>query len=433
MTSSTDVAAVPTRAGASAAAEASGFRFADDGDRLRNRWGRTRWYWIGAVSLILLVAAPIMAAKPQDTVPLSTNNTGTLGARAVAEILRDHGIGVRQIAKLSQARIRTPSETTLVVTYPEQLAAYQVESILKYPGDVTFLGVSSTVLSTLDVGLSTVHDTPYLTRDHGCDSPHAVAAEAIEWGGQGISRSDVSNATVCFLSKSGAGGWATVEQNGRTVTIIADPSVPANGQLAGNGNAALVLRSVGAHPQVVWYAPDYFDTSTLTWTAPATPGDKPSSNNAGTGTDTPPPSEVSAQADFLPRGTGNVIFALVLAVFVAAVWLGRRMGPIVSEPLPVVVHASEATRGRGRLYRRARALGRASSALRASSARRIGSRLGVPRGADAGALLAAVSRATGRSRESIEHFLYGPPPATDEAMMVLVQQLDTLESEVRRP
>ena len=36
-----------------------------------------------------------------------------------------------------------------------------------------------------------------------------------------------------------------------------------------------------------------------------------------------------------------------------ALWRGRRLGPVVDEPLPVVVRAAETTEGRARLYRRA--------------------------------------------------------------------------------
>ena len=43
-----------------------------------------------------------------------------------------------------------------------------------------------------------------------------------------------------------------------------------------------------------------------------------------------------------------------------ALWRGRRLGPLVAEPLPVVVRAAETTEGRARLYRRARARGRAA-------------------------------------------------------------------------
>ena len=73
-------------------------------------------------------------------------------------------------------------------------------------------------------------------------------------------------------------------------------------------------------------------------------------------------------------------------------WRGRRLGPLVVEPLPVVVKAVESTQGRGRLYRRVRDRAHAAEILRAATARRLAARLGCPRGTDAGALVAPVAQ-----------------------------------------
>ena len=59
-------------------------------------------------------------------------------------------------------------------------------------------------------------------------------------------------------------------------------------------------------------------------------------------------------------------------------WRGRRLGPLVVEPLPVVVKAVESTQGRGRLYRRVRDRAHAAGILprpppRAGSPRASGS------------------------------------------------------------
>src|SRR5690606_41722785 len=55
---------------------------------------------------------------------------------------------------------------------------------------------------------------------------------------------------------------------------------------------------------------------------------------------------------------------LIVVVVLLAWWQGRRLGPLVTEPLPVVVRASETVEGRGRLYRSRRARDRAAEALR---------------------------------------------------------------------
>src|SRR5690606_29787188 len=136
-------------------------------------------------------------------------------------------------------------------------------------------------------------------------------------------------------------------------------TVVYNRTIAEEGNAALALRSIGAHENVVWYVGGGFDSSTLTWTQPGSPGDPGAPGEPGGGSSGPP----DAAPDFLPPGTGNFLYGLGLALAVVVLWRARRFGALVTEPLPVVIRSSEATRGRARLYRAARAHGRAGAAL----------------------------------------------------------------------
>lgn len=126
-----------------------------------------------------------------------------------------------------------------------------------------------------------------------------------------------------------------------------------------------------------------------------------------------------------------MIGALALAAVVAAMLsFGRRLGPVVSEDLPVVVKASESTLGRARLYRSAGARGRAAAALRAGSAARISRRLGLPTSATPEAFTSAAARATGRSELQLHTLFYGPPPADDGELTALALQVQKLESEI---
>jgi hypothetical protein len=109
------------------------------------------------------------------------------------------------------------------------------------------------------------------------------------------------------------------------------------------------------------------------------------------------------------------------------------MGPLVVEDLPILVRSAEATRGRARLYRAARARGHAAAGLRASAADRIASRLGLARSSDANTVVDAVVAATNRPSQQVADLLYGPPPADDAALAELARRLDILESEVHRP
>ncbi len=56
-------------------------------------------------------------------------------------------------------------------------------------------------------------------------------------------------------------------------------------------------------------------------------------------------------------------------------WRGRRLGPLATEPLPVVVKAIETTRSRGRLYRKSGDRAHAADALRSATRARAATRL----------------------------------------------------------
>ena len=406
---------------ATAVATAQGFTVAPAAPRLRTRVWRGRFWWSLGLIFAALVAAVLASTPTKDAALLSLNNPGDDGARATGEILRGRGLDVRQITRLGAARIATPPDTTLAIALPSQLIDYQVESVLTYPGNIVFIGVSPELLAAIDPGLRSAETPDTTLRGAGCSDPDATAAGRVSSGGSEIDATGLDGAEVCFRGAPGVGPFAVLERDGRTITLLSDATLPMNGNLTDYGNAALVFRSLGKHPNLVWYLGNPLDTSTLTYAHSSGAG----SGNGGDG--------VEPSADFLPPGTGTALYALAIAVLIAAVWRGRRMGPLVTEALPVVVPSSETTRGRARLYRRARAYGRASASLRAAAAERMGRRLGVPRGGDAATLIRAVARATGREPVAVERLVYGPPPGGEHAMMDLVQELDTLERQVHRP
>ncbi|MDN4474903.1 DUF4350 domain-containing protein [Demequina sp. SYSU T00192] len=387
------------------------------GPGLRARARRGRLGIVAAVLLLGLVAMLVIGARPGDYVPLSTENSTPTGTRALAQILRAHGVEVRQVDRLARSAVRDPAATTVVIAHASLLTGGQLRSLVDYPGDLVLLGESGDALAAL--GIEATEEPVLLpeTVEAGCADPDALAA--------GTARVDVlgleptgGTAELCFTQRSGLAAFARADDGARTVTAIASAELLTNAGLDSAGHAALAIRSIGAHPEAVWYVADGFDPSLLTWVG------------SGGGE---VPTEVEATPDFLPPGTGTALYALALAVLVAAFWRARRFGALVREPLPVEVRASEATRGRARLYRRARATGRSAASLRAAAALRMGRRLGVGRADGRDALLGAVARATGRAETDVDRLLYGPPPADDAALLSLISELDALESEVHRP
>jgi hypothetical protein len=126
-----------------------------------------------------------------------------------------------------------------------------------------------------------------------------------------------------------------------------------------------------------------------------------------------------------------VLAQIALAVLLLTLWRARRLGPPVTEPLPVTVRSAETVLGRGRLYQRARARGPALDILRAATRARLAALLKLPPGADAAAVAAAVAARTGRDPAELEELLAGPAPEDDEDLVRMARDLETLPHAVR--
>lgn len=382
----------------------------------RVRRSGATWAIVGLVGLLGVVGL-IMANQPDtDYVPMSLHNPDPHGAMAVGHIAADHGVNVRQIRALKDARIFDPNHTTLVLASTPFLTDQQRDSIASYPGDVVVLddGWSLSSLFGADVW---VGDGTAGVRDASCDNPDAVAAGTISSTGPVYVGDFPEEAQTCFLQDDNATIVTWDRSSRQTVTLVADPAIATNAELAKEGNAAIVLRLIGRHQNLVWYVSDGFDDSRLSWSD----GSDPDAGTVG-----------KPGLDLFPPGTGTALYSLGLAVAVMAWWRARRFGPVVVEPLPIVIRASEATRGRARLYRRARATGRAAASLRALAAQRMAARLGLTRAASKAELVAAIVAATGTPVARVEDVLYGPPPRTEADLTAVIQAVDTLEGEVHR-
>src|SRR5262249_36563896 len=109
-------------------------------------------------------------------------------------------------------------------------------------------------------------------------------------------------------------------------------------------------------------------------------------------------------------------------------WRARGLGGLVREPLPVVVRAAETQEGRARLYRRARARGRAAATLRTACLRRLATRLDVPPEATPEIVAGLVATGTGTDPVLVHELLLGSAPADGAARVRLADRLDALEA-----
>ena len=371
------------------------------------RWWRRRRFEILVVAAFAVLLLLAYAATDRTSArPLAPDNPAPAGARAAAELLRAQGVSVREATTLAQVGQLAGPESTVLVTDVRLLSAAQRDELLGTGADLVVVGATYGSLEGLGAPVAPSGAGSAEPIQARCADPDAAAASRLAFSRGSVTAEPGSGVVVCFpVGEDGAGGYAVWDHGDQTVRYLADARVMSNEHLALDGNAALTLRMLGHHEDLVWYLPSALDESAgIDDAVPAVP--------------------VTAQL---------VLVMLAVAAAVLALARGRALGPVVTEVMPVVVRSAETTRGRGRLYRRSRAYDHAAAALRAGTASRLARHLGLPRSADADSLVGAVARATGRDPAEVGALLYGPPPTGDAALLALSATLDTLESEVHRP
>jgi hypothetical protein len=258
--------------------------------------------------------------------------------------------------------------------------------------------------TALGVEVVTGQEQQVRPRQPGCQLTVATVAGVADLGGETYSASD-PDVQTCYAA-AGRPSLVQIRREDRAVTLLGSGDALTNERLDEEGNAALALGLLSEHGTVDWVisapvaAADDDDTRTLD--------------------------------ELIPDQVGYLQLQLLLAVIVAALWRGRRLGPIVREQLPVVVRAAEAVEGRARLYGAGRARGRAAEALRAGARDRLAAALSLAPDAGPDETVSAVSSRSRRDAAVVAELLYGPAPSDDESLVRLASELDSLDSEVRR-
>jgi Domain of unknown function (DUF4350) len=354
------------------------------------------------IGLLVVLAGVLLAvfADRAEQGLLDPAAVDPAGSRAVAELLRDQGVTVDVARTAAEVRSAGPAATVLV-PFPERLADAQLSALRESAADLVVVAPGPDVLAVL---APTAEITTWYqlvdVREPGCDLPEAGAAGPVDLGGE-LYRGD--GAVGCYPSDGGA---ALLRVPGaRTVTLIGAPDILVNGALAREGNASLALALLGGNPQLLWFLPR---------------------------AEGPAVGEERSLDELVAPGWVWGTVQLGVAAVLAVVWRARRLGPVVTEPLPVVVRSAEAVEGRARLYRRAGARGHAAQVLREASRNRLAPVLGLPEPADPAAIAETVAARTGRPAGAVTALLYGSAPVDDAGLVALADELDRVETEVRR-
>ncbi|MER5890501.1 DUF4350 domain-containing protein [Streptomyces sp. NPDC001941] len=370
------------------------------------------------IVLVIIVAAGITLAALRSGDShgrLDSRSADRSGSRAVAELLKAQGVDTRVVTTLDEAVRATGPDSTLLVATPDLLTTHQQETLrtstASAGGRTVLVAPGQPSVGTLLPGVRANSDTASIsTLRPQCTLPAAERAGSVDLGGERYA-TDLPDAIGCYPS-DGLPTLLHVPGTGRSDTVlIGSADILYNEHLAQQGNASLTLQLLGSRTHLVWYLPSLGDDSALS----------------------EDDSENTAFLDLIPSGWRWATLQLLLAAALAAIWRARRLGPLVTERLPVAVRASEATEGRARLYRKAGARDRAAAVLRSATRARLAPLLGVaPADAHSPAVLlpATAARLASTDRDPTS-LLFGPAPTDDAELTRLADQLDALEREVR--
>lgn len=351
--------------------------------------------WVALAAVVAIGAVLVGTLADQPGRPLDIGSAHKNGSQALGRLLEQYGSTVVQTSSVDTA-LRAAGHSAVVVTAPDEYSAGQLGQLAHAAARLVLARPGIRAAGAVASGL-TLAGTGAGIRHPFCADPGAVAAGPAIWPAD----------TVRYLpGRSGAAPC----YDGALVTsarlaVLGSADVLRNDQLATQGVAALAVNAIT----------DSRRLSSVVWLLP--------------GPDTAGPGPASVW-DLFPSGAVRAFWWMVAVAALVVLWRARRLGAVISEPLPVVVHAAELVEGHGRLYARAGARDRAANALRAAAVHRLGQRLGLPHGIDAEAVAAAAARSAGRPVASVHALLTGPAPLDDGDLVRLANALDELEAAV---
>jgi hypothetical protein len=372
------------------------------------------------IVVVALVGAVLVNSQTRGF--LDPRAVDPAGSRALAVLLDQDGADIRRETDAARVSAGLRADDTLLVAFPDRLDRRTARSLAASGADLVLIA-SGRPQDWVDGverrrgGAAAEDDDPAGAgsgtegvRAPACSLPAAAAAGLAEVAdvSYAAARPPGGDALLCYADDGLAGLAVIVDGAGRRTSLLGDPRPLTNDRLDEEGNAALALGLLGTEGRLVWLL------------SPVTAGS---------------PQAAASLLELVPPGLWWVFGQLAVVVALAAIWRARRLGPVVPEPLPVVVRAAEATEGRARLYRRFRAAERAGQALREATRTRLGLRLGLPRAVPREVLVEAAAQRAGRGPAEVDALLHGgaaPERLTDAGLVRLADALDTLEGEVRR-
>jgi hypothetical protein len=372
-------------------------------------WWRRARAWL-LICLIIVIAGIVIGLlhQPPGNSYLSPGSTSGSGAHALADVLTGLGRQVTTVTSTRSAVAAASAGTTLVITSPANLSRPELAALAKVPAAVLLVDPDGAALAAFGSGLRIwLVGVPVASTAAACPMRAAVLAGTADMGGTTLTVPGqlAPGAQRCYP----VGGHPSLVQltlRGRLVTMLGTGAPLTNGALASQGNAALAI--------------DLLPSRRIVWLVPPAAAEAVAAG----------PARPRSFYSLVPLGAYLVAIQLAIALLLAVAWRARRLGPLVAEPLPVVVRAAETVEGHARLYQSRRARARAADALRRGVITRLGPLAGLPVTASQDAVVAALSARSAWTQARTGELLYGPAPESDRALVRLARDLDEFEREV---
>lgn len=367
---------------------------------------RRRLGWaVVALVLVFAVGWVMVLLTAANDIRYDPQNPADRGAEAIASVLAAEGVTVHRVTNVPDAVEQSGADTAVLVSDPRTLSSDRLRELASGTRGSARLILVTPAPAQLAEAFDLPDEVTYFP------GPTASGQCELPWG-SGLSMPPNSvgytlpdGAAGCFTKDGASAAYEVPASSDRpALLVLGSENVLTNATMKSGDNAALGLRALGQNRQLVWVSGG-FD------------GNSPAAQ----------------EPSVWPKWIGPALWLTLAACLLLMFWRGRRLGRLVTEPLPVIVPANETTVARGQLYRHARDTVRTAAVLRSATRSRLATYLGVPPGAARDALIHQVAVHTGRDEREVAALLTDDPRPLDETTLSrLAENLSALERQARR-
>ncbi len=344
--------------------------------------------WLALIALVFLLAVFLGPGRSFGP-PLDPSSTSATGTMALVELLEELGADVNQ-------RLPTSQDNVVLVLVDRGFVEDQqaIESFVSNGGTAVIVDANSWL--SPDIAEALREDFVISYPQIVCDIPvlsdvQRVSAKTVAFAKGSGERGCFGSETIAFVVSEPFGEGELVH--------IGGPDFLTNERLGDDDNAVLAVRLL--MPSQESSVAVVFDSSVV-------------------------PVGDETLSDLVPTRVRWFGIQLLVALGLAMLWLGRRFGRVVSEPIPVEMPGSLLVQASGELRRRSLGYGPAISLIREDLESRLRSQYRVHDERPIPDLIATVAAKTELTEAELSFVLAEPAPQSEEGLVALAAGTDRI-------